>query len=36
MSITGDRIRKRRKQLDINADALAEYLGVSRTAGRAQ
>lgn len=31
MSVTGDRIRKRRKQLDINADALAEYLGVSRT-----
>lgn len=31
MSITGDRMKERRKQLDINADTLAEYLGVSRT-----
>lgn len=31
MSITGDRMRTRRKQLGINADTLAEYLGVSRT-----
>ncbi len=31
MSITGDRMRERRKQLNINADTLAEYLGVSRT-----
>lgn len=31
MSITGDRIRERRKQLGISADALANYLGMSRT-----
>ena len=31
MSITGKRIQERRKQLGINADVLAEYLGVSRS-----
>lgn len=31
MSITGERIQERRKQLGINADVLAEYLGVSRS-----
>ncbi len=31
MSDTGERIRNRRKQLNISADALAEHLGVSRS-----
>lgn len=31
MSITGDRMQERRKELGINADMLAEHLGVSRS-----
>lgn len=31
MSVTGKRMQARRKQLGINADVLAEYLGVSRS-----
>lgn len=31
MSITGKRMQERRKQLGINADVLAEHLGVSRS-----
>ncbi len=31
MSITGDRMQERRKELGISADTLAEYLGVSRS-----
>ncbi len=31
MSDTGKRIQKRRKELSISADSLAEYLGVSRS-----
>lgn len=31
MSDTGDRIKERRKQIGISADALAEHLGVSRS-----
>lgn len=31
MSVTGKRMQERRKQLGINADVLAEFLGVSRS-----
>lgn len=31
MSITGERMQARRKELRISADTLAEYLGVSRS-----
>ena len=31
MSVTGERMQERRKELGISADALAEYLGVSRS-----
>lgn len=31
MSVTGKRMQERRKQLGINADVLAEHLGVSRS-----
>jgi len=31
VSITGDRMQERRKELGINADMLAEHLGVSRS-----
>lgn len=31
MSVTGKRMQERRKQLGVNADVLAEHLGVSRS-----